>query len=296
MSDFYGLPTRGIENKHLRVEFLAEAGPRIVRLFLAGSDENQLVELPDLKLETPHGDFFMRGGHRLWHAPEAMPRTYIPDNEGLAVEETKAGVLLRQPTEVATGISKSVEIRLQAGRPALTLHHHLANDGLWPVELAPWALTQLPLGGVIVLPQQVGALDADGLLPNRQLVLWPYTRWQDERLQPHDDYVLIQAQEKEFPLKVGYFNRQGWAGYMRGGVFFCKRFEPQADQPHPDWGCNVESYCYDEFVELETLAPLRCLEPGQSATHVETWEFYSGIDAPQTLEGVRTLIKALDFK
>ena len=67
MSDFHGLPTRNVENGHLRVEFLAEAGPRIVRLFLAGSDENQLVELPNLAWETLLGDFCVRGGHRLWH-------------------------------------------------------------------------------------------------------------------------------------------------------------------------------------------------------------------------------------
>lgn len=293
MGDFYGLPTRSISNQHLRLEFLAEAGPRIVRLFLAGSDENQLVELPNLKWETPYGDFFVRGGHRLWHAPEATPRTYVLDNEGLEVKETAEGVLLCQPTEVATGIRKSIEIRLQADRPALTLHHRLQNDGLWPVELAPWAITQLPLGGVVVLPQQVGPLDTDGLLPNRHLVLWPYTRWNDTRLQPHDDYVLVQAQAQSFPCKVGYFNRQGWAGYLRQGVFFCKRFEPLAERPHPDWGCNVEVYCYNEFAELETLAPLCCLEPGQSVMHVETWEFHSGVDAPQTLGGMRALVKAL---
>jgi hypothetical protein len=41
--DFYGLPTRIISNQHLWLEFLAGAGPRIVRLSLAGSDENLLV-------------------------------------------------------------------------------------------------------------------------------------------------------------------------------------------------------------------------------------------------------------
>jgi hypothetical protein len=293
MGDFYGLPTRSISSPHLRLEFLAQAGPRIVRLFLAGSDENQLVELPELKWETPLGNFCVHGGHRLWHAPEATPRTYVPDNEGLVVEEIEDGVRLCRPTEAATGIRKRLEIRLLADRPALTLHHELQNDGLWPVELAPWAITQLPLGGVIVLPQQVGPLDAHGLLPNRHLVLWPYTRWDDTRLQTHDDYVLVQARAQPFPFKLGYLNRHGWAGYLRRDVFFCKRFELQADQLYPDGGCNVETYCYNEFVELETLAPLRRLEPCQSVTHVETWEFYSGVDASPDLEGVRNLVGAL---
>ncbi|MER3405907.1 MAG: hypothetical protein C4289_12725, partial [Chloroflexota bacterium] len=62
MPDFYGLPVQVLENQHLRLEFLAEAGPRIVRLFIAGSDDNLLAELPDLKVSTPFGDYYFRGG------------------------------------------------------------------------------------------------------------------------------------------------------------------------------------------------------------------------------------------
>src|SRR5918911_500169 len=102
--DFYGLPTRSIDNGHVRIEFLAEAGPRIVRLFLAGSDENLFAEVPNAKAETPYGEYFFRGGHRLWHSPEAMPRSYIPDNEGLMVQEIQDGVRLTQPTEIATAL------------------------------------------------------------------------------------------------------------------------------------------------------------------------------------------------
>jgi hypothetical protein len=295
MGDFHGLATRIIGNQYLRLEFLAEAGPRIVRLFVAESDENQLAEMPDIKWETPYGEYFVRGGHRLWHAPEAYPRSYIPDNNGLMVQETAAGVRLCQPAEADTGIRKSIEVRLHADKPALTLVHELRNDGLWPVELAPWAITQLRLGGVAVLPQQVESLDKDGLLPNRHLVLWPYTHWRDPRLQVGDEYLLIQAQVQSAPCKVGCFNRRGWMGYLRQGVFFCKRFEPQTDRPHPDLGCNVEVYCNHRFVEMETLAPLCHLESGQSTIHVETWEFYTGLDVPQTLEGVQALVRTINL-
>lgn len=40
--DFYGLPTRVLDNGYLRLEYLVGAGPRLVRLFLAGSEENPL--------------------------------------------------------------------------------------------------------------------------------------------------------------------------------------------------------------------------------------------------------------
>lgn len=294
MSETSAIPTHSIENQHLRLEFLAKGGPRLLRLFLAGSAENQMAELPETaSQETPFGTFYFRGGHRLWHAPEAMPRTYIPDNEGQVVTETPDGVVLTGPVEVATGIRKSIEIELHAGRPALTLNHRLENAGLWPVSLAAWALTQLPLGGVAVFPQQVGALDDTGLLPNRNLTLWPYSQWKDGRLELGDDFVLLHAQAQLPPFKLGYLNRTGWAGYLRQGVFLVKRIQPLPDQPHVDFGCNVESYCNHVFIELETLSPLVTLEPGQSVTHQEIWEFTLGVEEPQTMAGIRALTARL---
>jgi hypothetical protein len=288
--DFYGLPTRIISTEHLRLEFLAEAGPRIVRLMLAGSGENQLAELPDVHWTTPYGEYYVRGGHRLWHAPEAAPRSSVPDNGGLTVKEQDGVVRLFQLPEPDTRIRKNLEIHLHGDRPAVTLRHELWNGGAWPVELAPWAITQLRMGGVAVLPQRVEPVDRDGLWPNRHLVLWPYTRWQDPRLQLGDEYVLIEAQPQLSALKVGYMNHHGWIGYLREGILFVKRFELCTDQPHADMGCNVEVYCDERCIELETLAPLCRLEPGQSATHVETWELYTGLGAPQTQDQVQAIL------
>ena len=52
-NDFHGLPTRSLANDHLTLDYLAEAGPRIVRLFLAGSHTNLLAESPDMSWDTP---------------------------------------------------------------------------------------------------------------------------------------------------------------------------------------------------------------------------------------------------
>ena len=115
-TNFYGLPTRSLDNGHVRLEYLAEAGPRIVRLFASGSNENLLAELPDMKMDTAYGPYFIRGGHRLWHAPEAFPRSYLPDNDGLLVEDLADGVRMTQPVEPASGIRKSIEVRLAPGQ------------------------------------------------------------------------------------------------------------------------------------------------------------------------------------
>lgn len=288
--DFYGLPTRILSNGCLRLEYLAQAGPRLVRLFLSGFEQNLFAEVPQLSWETAYGTYFLRGGHRLWHAPETHVRTSMPDNDGLLVEALgEAAVRLCAPLEAATGIRKSLEIRLHAGQPGLTLHHFLFNEGLWPVELAAWAITQLPLGGLVVLPQQVAALDPDGVLPNRHLVAWPYTCWGDRRLRLEAAHLFVDAQPAPEPFKVGYFNRQGWAGYLWKGIFFCKRFTPQPLRPHPDWGCNVEVFAKDLFVELETLGPLTTLQPGEALQHTEEWLISGSPAAPLTLEKVLAL-------
>lgn len=290
-TDFYGHPVISLTSDHLRLDVLAEAGPRIVRLMLAGSDDNLLAEVPGKGWDTPYGYFALFGGHRLWHAPEASPRSYIPDSDGVRVERTERGAVLSR-VEAGTSIAKRVEIELDPGRPAVTLHHTLENAGLWPVELAPWAITQLALGGIAVLPQTQGPLDADGLLPNRHLVLWPYTSWADTRLHLADDYILVEAQPTMPPVKIGTLNRAGWLGYFHGETFFCKRFDPRPAEPYPDFGSNAEVYCNDAFVELETLGPLVRLEPDEATHHTETWEAVRTGEQP-ALDAVREALDAL---
>jgi hypothetical protein len=293
--EFHGLPTRRISSTQLQLEFLAEAGPRIVRVTLGDAGENQLAELPTLSWQTPHGEFFIRGGHRLWHAPEAFPRTYAPDNSGLVVEEREGAIHLQQPHEPGTGLGKSMTLRLDPDRAALTIDHAITNHGPWPLTLAPWAITMLPLGGVAVLPQPAGGVHGQDMLPNRQIALWSYTSWRDPRLDLHDDYILVHGQPIMPPLKLGYLNRLGWLGYLRGGVFFVKHFAPQPEAPHADLGCNSECFCHELFLELETLAPLHTLEPQATIAHRERWEFFAAPDTPQTIEGVRELTAQLEL-
>jgi hypothetical protein len=288
-TDYYGLPTRRIRNQHLSLDFLSEAGPRIVRLMLGQSDQNLLAEVPDISWSNQFGEFFLRGGHRLTHAPES-PRSYVPDGAGLIVEDLSHGVRL-QTLEAATNIRKSMDIGLSPDQPQVTLHHRLQNDGGDPIELAPWSITQMRLGGLVVMPICTAT---DGLLPDRHIVVWPYTRWHDARLRVEDDSVFVTAQPDMPPLKVGSLNR-GWLGYLIGDVFFTKRFDPLLDQLHPDRNCNVEVYCNDRFVELETLAPLIRLKPGETIEHVETWELHRVEGAAPTPDGVRRLLQSIEL-
>jgi hypothetical protein len=294
MTDFHGLPVRSIENDLLRVDFLADGGPRLVRLVLAGSTENLLAETPDIHWPTPWGDYCLCGGHRVAIAPEALELAYMPDNDGLQIEPLPEGVRLSRPTEIGSGVSKLIEIRLQPERPALTLRHAVRNDRPDPIEIAAWAVTQLPVGGIAVVPLRTSA-SVNRHRPDRQLVLWPYSSWQDERLFADDDYVWIDAQPQAEELKIGLLAR-GWLGYLRSGVFFLKRFDPQLELPHPDLNTNAQLYCNHSHIELETLAPLALLEPGQASVHQETWEIYRAGEVSPTIEGLRNWLTTLNLQ
>jgi hypothetical protein len=277
-SEFNGWPTTILENKFVRLEFMATS-PRIVRFNPVGKP-NMFADLGNESLDTPFGDFYFRGGHRLWHSPEAMPRTYIPDNEGATVSQIPGGVRLDQPTEAWTHIAKSLEIRLNPDQPQVILRHELRNDGPWEVELAPWALSMFRLGGVGIFPQPVGNTDPAGLLANRQISIWPYTKVDDPRLVWRDDCLLIRATPSLPPIKIGYFNPHGWQAYWLEGVLFVKRFDSLPGATFPDGGCNTETYCNHRFIELETLGALGKLPPGETVIHNETWEVYDRLDQP----------------
>jgi hypothetical protein len=267
---YHGRPTRRLEGNGLWLDVLATAGPRIVRLGLAGSDDNLLAETPDDGWETPNGRYDLFGGHRLWFAPEDPDLVAVPDADGLELTTEPTGLRLTGAVEPVTGLVRSIELRLDPDSGTLELRHELCNVGERPIELAPWAITQLPLGGVVMLPQRA-AMDGHHVRPNRSLVLWPYTSWDDTRLETHDGLILVRA-EVGRRLKVGYLNEAGWVGYLRGGVLLLRRFQPAVGRRHPDLGCNVETYCRDRYLELEVLGPLTEVEPGASVVHTEQWQ------------------------
>lgn len=273
---------RTLNNNFLQIEYLTTS-QRITGLVPVGKS-NLLADLSsNPPIPTPYGDYHFHGGHRLWHAPEALPRTYIPDEGKMAITDLPDGVILEAQTEPGTGIRKRIEIHLAADKPSATLKHTLINDGLWPVELAPWAITQLLLGGTAILPMPVGNADPAGLLHNRQFSLWPYARINDPRLKLDDRYILFKADAMLPPFKIGTFNSSGWLAYWVDGVLFRKTFDVRADLPHPDNNCNAEMYCANQFVELESLGPLGKLNPGDSVDHVETWDIFDGDSMPEEI-------------
>lgn len=255
-------------------------GPRVLRYGFVGG-ENLLGEVPDQSTETELGTWRPRGGHRLWTAPEHMPRSYSPDNDPVDVQVSGSTVTLTQAVEPRTGVQKVMTITLADTGTAVTVGHRLVNRNLWAIEVAPWALTIMNTGGTVILPQEPFASHADALLPVRALALWAYTDLSDPRWTLGPRFLRLRTDaSRASPQKIGVANHQGWAAYHRDGLLFVKRYEWQDDARYADFGVNTETFTAGAFIELETLGALVSLAPGASATHAERWFLFRDVDQP----------------
>jgi len=292
--DFHGHKSVILENEHFQLECLAQAGPRVVRLIPLWTGENLFAEVPNVTTKTQTGEFHYFGGHRLWYAPESLSHTYYPDSHGISIKEVQDGLRLIGMDEPGTGIRKTVTIQISPNRSFLILKHKLQNHGQVAVRLAPWAITMMRPMGTAILPQQHGNIDEDGLLPNRRLALWPYSRWNDPRLQLADEFIIVKSDSDSHPLKLGYFNPHGWLGYLYDDVFFVKRFGVRRDKEYADYGSNSEIYTNHRATELESLGPIVDLHPREDVVHTETWEVYRDTEIPKELFGGKTLEEVLN--
>ncbi len=282
-----------LANNTIELVVTTDVGPRIIHFGFVGG-ENEFATVPDQLGQTGGDVWQIYGGHRFWHAPEAQPRTYFPDNAPVTVEAHAGFVRFIQPPESTTGLQKEIDITLSPSGAQATVTHRLTNHTLWPVELAPWALSVMAPGGTAVLPLPPRGSHAENLLPNTRLILWPYTNMADPRWHWGERYILLRQEPgNAVSQKVGAFVPDGWVGHVRNGRFFCKTFVVQPDAVYPDLDVNVELFTCDFMLEVETLGPLVTLPPGTAVTHTENWFLFSGVPTPTTDADVAAHISPL---
>jgi len=285
-----------ITNSDAEIYVTRDFGPRIICYKSVGGP-NALGELgPDaMSFKTELGTWRPYGGHRLWHAPEASPRSYCPDNDPVLADELdELTVRFTQMEEQVTGIQKELVISMDDAGTGVTVVHTLTNNGIWPVELAPWALTIMAGGGTVIIPQEPWADHTESLDPARPLVLWHYTDLGDPRISFGRGYIRLKcdpAINKAFKLGVG--NRQSWAGYANNNQLFIKMTVYDEEAKYPDFGCNFETFTKGNFVELESVAPLEILQPGDSATYIEDWALFKDFSLPKSDKALEEAIEPL---
>ncbi len=283
-----------LSNGTIELVFTTDVGPRIVRYGFVG-DENVLGECAEASVTNALGEWKPWGGHRLWAAPEASPRSYAPDNEPVEVEsEGERAARLLPPVEAATGIQKELFVALDAEGSGVRLRHRITNRNLWEIEVAPWALTIMRGGGEALIPQEPYGAHPEYLLPARKVVLWPYTDLSDPRFTLGRRYLRLRSDAAHAePQKIGVENKQGWTAYRLGSTLFVKRFAYVAGAAYPDDGCNNEIFTAGSFIEVESLGPLNRLPPGATVEHEERWQLFRDFDAATDDESLDAAIKPL---
>ncbi len=266
-----------ISNGKFDVIVTLDVGPRVMHLSLAGR-ENMFEDEVDLCEKLPDGtEWRLYGGHRVWHSPEAFPRSYISDGQPLdRYEIFEDGIMMYQKEEEWTKIVKAIEVRFLEGSIQVT--NHLTNNGAWPLEVAVWSLTHGARDGREVCPV---VQRNTGLLPNAAYVNWPYSRMNDPRVYWGQKYIVVDNdRENKSAFKFGYANELGWAAYFNKGQCFIKKYSHDRNGKYPDMGCSWETYTGYTGIELETLSPLQILGSMKSLAHSEEWYVFDCPDRP----------------
>jgi hypothetical protein len=263
-----------VTNGDVELIVTADVGPRIMRYGFTGG-QNLLKEFEDQLGKSREEKFQLRGGHRLWKAPEDPIATWAPDNVPVEITPTPTGLIAREPVEPLTGLQKELAVEMAPQGSEVKVTHRLYNKGLFPLEFSPWALTMMAQGGIAVTGFPPRGKHPEMLEATNPLVMWAYTDLSDKRWIFTKKYLLLRQDPKNNePQKLGLHNPDTWAGYWLKGELFLKRFQPGPAASHPDFGCSFETFTNAGFLEIETLGPMTKVAPGASVTHIESWSLH----------------------
>ncbi|MGZ6265739.1 MAG: hypothetical protein ACXWN4_02385 [Candidatus Limnocylindrales bacterium] len=270
-----------LSNDVIDLVVTTDVGPRIIRCGFV-NDENEFKEFPDQVGRTGGDEWRIYGGHRFWHAPEDPLRTYFPDNSTVACEQVGDLLRLVQPVEPTTGIQKEIDILLSPDSARVRVTHRIRNLNLWSVELAPWAISVMEVGGTAILPLPPRRSYRESLLPSSTLTYWAYTDLSDPRWGIGRASILLrQDPTAEGPQKIGLMAPAGWIAYARNGHLFVVRTAYDPGAVYPDFGSSLETYTSADMLEVETLGPVARIEPRAFVEHVEHWFLIPDVRTPE---------------
>ncbi|HEY0789669.1 MAG TPA: hypothetical protein VGD78_01275 [Chthoniobacterales bacterium] len=272
-----------VSNDTVELILTLDVGPRIMSFRRAGGQNVFKVRLDEAG-GTGESVFKLRGGHRLWRAPEDYGTehslTYVIDNDRIdhkVVDEFSVSV-----AHVAAAphrLRREVCVHVSQSGPTVTVEHTLQNDGPAPLSGSAWGLSVMAAGGFAVIPQPALGTHPQDFVPNRRWVLWPFTDLPDERFRVSPRLLRLYQTNRK-PFKLGLQHRERWVGYVLGDDLFLKTIPFLAGEEYPDEGSNFETFTNWDFLELESIGPYRTLEPGASLQHTERWALFADVNLP----------------
>jgi hypothetical protein len=283
-------------NDSVEVIITLEVGPRIISYRpLEGQSVFKLVDEEAGK--SNEEGWRIRGGHRLWIAPEDFGKkdglTYAPDNSQVehAIDD-EFTVRVSQLIENPAKIRREMVITLERTGPKVTIEHRITNQTGAALDLAPWAVSVMGPGGYAVIPQPPSGTHPQDYVPNRVIIAWPFTDLTDERLRVGRRLIWLR-QANGPPIKFGLRHTEGWAAYVLGDHLFIKSVPFIVGETYADLGSNFEAFTNSELLELETFGPLKPISAGETIVHKESWVVFSKVRVPD-LQEEEALLHAME--
>lgn len=255
-----------VDNGIIEAGIPLEFGLRIGHFSFCGG-KNVFFEQPkDMDTFSTEEGWRIRGGHRLWLAPESDLDDYFPDNHPIAYRIEEDAILLTQQEDPRLHVVKQFTLTFDGNQ--LHIKHRITNIGDTPLECALWAISVMAPGGTETIPLQ--RRDGGAAHCNR-VSTWFYTDLGDPRVTYTRDQIVIRHQPLEQRYKIGIGRPSGPVCYENGGIVFAVDFPVMPEKLYPDGNVSYETFCSRYMVEMETLSPLKTIMPGETAEHPEIW-------------------------
>lgn len=278
-TDYKGWPNSyRISNGDVELVITSDIGPRIMRYAFPGG-QNVFKEFTETLGKSGEKTWQLRGGHRIWFAPEDAVKTYAPDNGPVHIAIKGDVLVATEPVEPLTGFEKQITVKLAPSGTHVEVVHRIRNTTTMIIELAPWALSMMAQGGVGIHGFPPRGTHPEVLAPTNPLVMFAFTDLSDRRWQFTKKYLILRQDPNNHgqPQKLGSFNQHTWSAYLLGSDLFIKRYEADPKQSYPDMGASFETFTNAEFLEQETLGPVLRLKSGDSVEHIERWTLHKNV-------------------
>src|ERR1700694_2338207 len=105
-----------VSNGDVELIVTGDVGPRVIRFGFVGG-QNLFKEYADQMGKTGEEKFQLRGGDRVWKAPEDPVATWAPDNVSVEITPTATGLIARAPVEPLTKLQKEIEVSMDPSGP-----------------------------------------------------------------------------------------------------------------------------------------------------------------------------------
>ena len=262
-----------LSNGEVELIVTSDVGPRIIRYGFEGG-QNFFVELEEDLGKTGGDNWRLYGGSRLWVGPEDPVYSYGADNDPVQVEISGSRLTAQAPVE-HTGVQKAIAVELSDEGSAVRVVYTLANRTIWPLRVATWVLTMMAPGGAGITTLPPRGTHPEVLAPTNPLIVFAFTNMADPRWTWLEKYIVLQQDPQNAdPEKIGLFNPATRGAYLLNGELFVKKFAASPEEEYPDMGASYETFTNERFLEIETLGPVRTLQPGESIDHVEDWSLH----------------------